>query len=171
MKKRIGFVGAVVAVLSGIAPAAHASAVEFVAGYELGPQGGQAGAEGAEDTGFQGFCAKDACTGIQLSAVGSNLSGGTTSGRVTVRGYLCVLDSSAVCTRDGLPYTGVRFTETVVDTPEPYGDAVPVDVTVCTWRGAMPATCYVTAPLAEIAEVAVVDDGNFLEGPAPAELQ
>lgn len=140
--KRHTFVLAVVAVsLLALAPAAHADAVPFDLHYELGEQSFEAGVTHAVDTGLIGLCDREPfCTGIRLTASTSNVTAETDSGTLTLRGYVCVRDTTLECSANGVPFTGVRLTDFFVDGPGGTADALPVDTQLCVWFGSSPET-------------------------------
>lgn len=147
MKRRtIAVLGTVVATL-GVAPPAHADAVPFDVHYQAGPQALEAGVTRTEDTGLVGVCDREPfCTGIALRATASNVTAETESGTLTVRGYVCVFDVSPSCSVNGVAFTGLRFTEVVVDAPGGAIAPFPAEVEVCVWYVSPPESPDLCSP-------------------------
>lgn len=155
-------IGAIAAVIAG-APAAHAAAVPFDLHYQLDGQSFEAGADYGTDSEFVGFCGEDTCQGFQVVAGLSSVGGETGPFLATLRGYACVLDASPVCSSTGLPFTGLRITERIVDAPEGRADLVFFDVTLCAWQGGWTAEwCTGPRPVDELIETPR-DSGNLAE--------
>ena len=153
------------------AAAANAEAVPFDVTYRLGEQGLEAGVDKTHDTGFVGFCGREpVCTGFGIVVETSKGGAGTSSGNLTLRGYVCVFDMSPECSVDGAAFTGVRITERVVDLPEGSADASLANVSFCLWRNSFyddPYTCNLrTLP----DEGAAMGDTGNVAAPVPQDL-
>ena len=116
------------------------------------------------DTGLVGVCdPKFQCTGFRATAEAAPISGGTTPGRVTLRGYVCVMDSGIEC-GNGMPFTGVNIVERVVDIPEPYVGPIYIRVNVCIWvMSPMDDPHACDLPVIVSDETRVPDSGNLAE--------
>ncbi|MDQ4024874.1 MAG: hypothetical protein M3217_05205, partial [Actinomycetota bacterium] len=158
----------VTGLLMAAVPAAHAGGdgpIPFNVDVPIGPVGPiTIDAVPDVDTGLVGVCDPQfQCTGFRATASASAISGGTTPGRVTLRGYVCVVDSSAAC-GNGIPFTGVKITERVVDTPEPYVGPIYVSVNVCVWLMSPmddPHACDL--PVINADETRAPDSGNLAD--------
>lgn len=136
MHRRIAVLGGMVAVLMTAAPAAWAINQPFTVDVPINPIGpATAGVPTDQDTGLVGFCDPELdCTGFRVEAYTTEASAGTTDGRVTLRGYVCVSDSSPQCTADpDDPFTGVQIIERTVDSAEAYVNPFAVHVNFCLW--------------------------------------
>ncbi|MDQ3915364.1 MAG: hypothetical protein M3323_08580 [Actinomycetota bacterium] len=116
------------------------------------------------DTGLVGVCDPELqCTGFRATAEASAIMAGTTPGRVTLGGYVCVMDSSAAC-GNGIPFTGLKITDRVVDTPEPYVGPIYIRVNVCVWvRSPMDDPHVCDLPVIAPDETRVPDSGNLAD--------
>lgn len=150
MRRLIGLTGGIVALLLSATPGAYAKAVPFDAAYQIDEQGFVTSVDYTEDTGMVGFCAKDACWGVRVIAGTSSVGAGTSRATVTLRGSICVLDTTSDCSVNGMAFTGIRFTESVVDVPEAHADAVPVFVSLCRWQGTAPVQCLAPLPVGDL---------------------
>lgn len=136
MQRRIAVLGGLVALLMAAAPAAWAINQSFDVDVPINEQGPiEAGVPMDQDTGLVGFCDPELqCTGFRASAYTTKVTAGTTEGRVTLRGYVCVTDSSPACTNDPTaPFTGIRITERYASAPGAYVDPFVVHVNFCFW--------------------------------------
>lgn len=118
------------------APAAWAVNQAFNVDVPINPVGPvEAGVPTDQDTGLVGFCDPELdCTGFRVEAYTTEASAGTTDGRVTLRGYVCVMDSSPQCTSDPAdPFTGIQIVERTVDSVEASVDPADVHVNFCLW--------------------------------------
>ena len=168
MQRRMAVLVGVVGLLMAAAPPAHAGEGPIPFGIDV-PIGavGPITLEGVPptDTGLVGVCDPQfQCTGFRATASASAITAGTTPGRVTLRGVICVMDSSAAC-GNGMPFTGVKITERVVDTPEPYVGRIYVRVNVCVWlMSPMDDPYLCDLPVIESEDMAAPDSGNLAEG-------
>jgi hypothetical protein len=88
-----------------------------------------------------GVCDREPfCTGIRLAAATSNVTAETGAATLTLRGYVCVRDTSAACSITGIPFTGVMITAFDVDAPDGKVGPAPLDVELCAWFGSPPET-------------------------------
>ncbi|MDQ3983035.1 MAG: hypothetical protein M3271_10195 [Actinomycetota bacterium] len=162
--KRFAVVMAALATVVMLAPAAHAIKVPFGTSYVLDGQQGFLPGQ-SQDTGLVGICDNAGlnCTGFRLVESTSDAHFATTDTTVTLRGWVCVFDNSAECSSTGIPFTGIRITERVVDLPEAWA-SFSASVDLCTWVMAPqddPTTCL-PGPAA-IDEVYTPDTGNLAE--------
>lgn len=147
------------------APAAWATVVPFNVHVPLNEQKvtGEVGTN--NDTGLVGFCDNELrCTGFRVTEATTPATVGTTNGTITLRGYVCVMDFSSACTSNGVPFTGVKITERVVDTPEGYIDPSVVHVNFCLWVMSPQGSPY-ACDLPEISgwDVRMDDTGNLAD--------
>ncbi len=134
MQRRIAVLLGSVSLLLAAAPAAYATTIPFDVHVPINPQGVEIGVGTNNDTGLVGVCdAELRCTGFRVTEATSPFTGGTSAGQVTLRGDICVMDTSASCSTNGIPFTGVKIRERVVDSPEAYLDPFFVHVNVCVW--------------------------------------
>lgn len=116
------------------APAAWATVVPFNVNVPLNEQQVTTEVGTNNDTGLVGVCDTELrCTGFRVTEATTPLTGGTTKGQLTLSGYVCVVDFSAACSTNGIPFTGVKITQRVVDAPEAYVDPAVVHVNFCLW--------------------------------------
>lgn len=167
MQRRMAVLVGVVGLLMAAAPAAHAGEgpIPFNVDVPIGAVGPvTVDAVPDVDTGLVGVCDPELqCTGFRATAEASAITAGTTPGRVTLRGYVCVMDSSVEC-GNGIPFTGLKITERVVDTPEPYVGPIYVRVNVCIWVMSPlddPHACDL--PVIDSDETRIPDSGNLAD--------
>lgn len=167
MRRRIVVLAGALVLVLVAAPAAWAGKVPFNVHVPVGGIGPVVvGVEQEQDTGLVGLCDPElGCTGFRVTEATSNITGGTTPAQVTLRGWVCVQDSSTDCSAAGDLFTGVNITERVVDTPEAYLGPIFVHVNVCLWvmsPADQPHACDVPALLTD--ETSMPDSGNLAEG-------
>ena len=165
MQRRIAVVVGVMCLVMVAAPAAWATVVPFNVDVPINEQGIEAGIGTNEDTGLVGACDNEfSCTGFRVTEATTPITGGTTKGQLTLRGYVCIRDFSAACTSNGVAFTGVKITERTADSPEGYIDPFAVQVNFCLWLmspQSSPMACNlptVTPPAIEIK-----DTGNWAD--------
>ncbi len=167
MQRRMAVLAGVVGLLVATAPPAHAGEGPIPFGIDV-PIGavGPVTLEGVPptDTGLVGVCdIKFQCTGFRATASTSAITAGTSPGRVTLRGWVCVMDSSAAC-GNGMPFTGVKITERRVDIPEPYVGPIYISVNVCVWvMSPMDDPYLCNLPVIESGGMAAPDSGNLAD--------
>lgn len=115
------------------APAASATVVPFNVDVPIKPIGGEVGVHTNEDTGLIGACDADSCTGFRVTEATTPVTAGTNAGRLWLSGVVCVRDTSAQCSTNGVMFTGVKITNRYVDTPEGYVNPASVQVNFCLW--------------------------------------
>lgn len=165
MHRRIAVLAGTLSLLFAAAPAAHATAVPFNVSHVFGEQSIEAGAPTYWDSGLVGFCDPELqCTGFRITEETSAITGGTSRGEVALSGYVCVQDSSAACSSNGMPFTGVNITRRVVDTPEPYLDPFFIHVNFCLWVMSPPDQPYACdLPALDGEAVHLPDFGNIAD--------
>ena len=166
MQRRMAVLVGIMGLLMA-APAAHAGEgpIPFNIDVPINPIGPvTVEAVPPADTGLVGFCDPQfTCTGFRATAGASAITAGTTGGRVTLRGVVCVMDPRPEC-GNGVPFTGVKITERTVDSPEPYVGPIHVRVNVCVWvMSPMDDPHACDLPVLESDEMAPPDSGNLAD--------
>lgn len=165
MRRRIAVVVGLVSMVMAAAPAAWATSVPFNVHVPIQEQNISIEAGTSNDTGLVGVCDNELrCTGFRVTEATSPITGRTSAGRLTLRGYVCVMDFSLACSSNGIPFTGVKITERVVDTPEGEVDPAFVHVNFCLWLMSPQSTPYAcNLPQLGGWELRMDDTGNVLD--------
>lgn len=166
MHRRMAFLLGMVSLLMAAAPAAWAVKVPFNVDVPINGQGPiEAGVPVEEDTGMVGICDPElGCTGFRATAYTTEVSGGTWDGAVTLKGYVCVGDTTEGCGTADDPFTGVRITDRVVDVPEAYVNPFLVHVNFCLWLMSPQDTPHgCNLPSVAPGHMGLPDSGNIIE--------
>ncbi len=134
MKRLAVSVGALALVLVA-APSAHAIDIPFGTSHVIDGHDEDL-PDQTQDTGVVGLCTPFQCTGIRVIER-TDLAWSVTPTTLTLRGLACVREPSAPCSRDGVPFTGVRITEIVTDTSEASA-RITAYIQLCWWVLAPP---------------------------------
>ncbi len=165
--RRVAVLAAVVSVIMGLSPRAVALDIPFDAHQTLGgvtvPIPGQ-----SQDTGMIGVCDNAGlnCTGIRVSESTSSGRVWTTPTTLTLRGNICIGETTAPCSSTGGVFTGVRIRERVVDTPEVYGTRLGLRVNICYWVLApewSPTWCLTNLPISTDEDWSTPESGNLAD--------
>ncbi|MDQ3914864.1 MAG: hypothetical protein M3323_05960 [Actinomycetota bacterium] len=139
------------------APSAHAIDIPFGTSHVIDGHDEDL-PDQSEDSGVVGLCTPFQCTGVRVIER-TDLAWRDTPTTLTVRGVVCVREPTAPCSLDGIPFTGVRITQMVRDTPE-VSARISAYVQICFWvlappdaptgcNPALPATDAVSTPDSE----------------------